>query len=517
MINIFKKQFKINLTALFFFASTTAGLWYWLGQGEIRDVSAGWWNDSWSYRKAITVTNNGAAETDVYLSLTLDTDTASTSMQADCGDFRFISGEGKELPYYIESGCRTTANIIYVNLPTFPTGEQTIYFYYGNPSATNGFAAAHTGAVTQANMKMSLVNGTAFVDFSSAGTLTDYPGSKLVISDSAGKNLTGFIKAAGTGETYGDELLNNTTFDTDTSGWFNFQSTIASIAGGYRDNALRVTGDGINTGGYGWPNPYTSLSSGKLVVGKVYVKNGTATWPMFHIVESNDDYTNYGTSDGSASVWTQRTIYVSQPDGETSIIFEIGVYTSPPTTNYVYYDDASLKQVLTPSVTGVTIASTSNGSTYNWAAEDSGFNRNDTSGYTYTIYPLKFSTEASDYSIGYVGAAETGPGPVGYWSFDEGYGTTAHDESANGNDGTITGATWQDESMCVSGKCLYFNGNDDYIDCGTFDPSENDITIQAWVKWLGDDNSHQQIVVKTDTWEKTICDGHFCVRILPIL
>src|SRR3989339_866573 len=40
-----------------------------------------------------------------------------------------------------------------------------------------------------------------------------------------------------------------------------------------------------------------------------------------------------------------------------------------------------------------------------------------------------FATEASNYTIGAIGTAETGPGPVGYWRFDEGYGTVAHDES----------------------------------------------------------------------------------------
>ena len=50
------------------------------------------------------------------------------------------------------------------------------------------------------------------------------------------------------------------------------------------------------------------------------------------------------------------------------------------------FDEASLKQVLTPSATGVTIVSAAGGSTYNWTYEQSGFNRNDSSGYTYKVY-----------------------------------------------------------------------------------------------------------------------------------
>ena len=45
----------------------------------------------------------------------------------------------------------------------------------------------------------------------------------------------------------------------------------------------------------------------------------------------------------------------------------------------------TLKQVLTPSATGVTISSTPGG-TENWESKDASFNYNDASGYTYTIY-----------------------------------------------------------------------------------------------------------------------------------
>ena len=63
-----------------------------------------------------------------------------------------------------------------------------------------------SGSVTRANMKISAIDGTAFVDFSAADVLTNYLGGKLTITDSAGKKITGYIKAAGTGEMLSDEL-----------------------------------------------------------------------------------------------------------------------------------------------------------------------------------------------------------------------------------------------------------------------------------------------------------------------
>ena len=67
-----------------------------------------------------------------------------------------------------------------------------------------------SGSVTRANMKISAVDGTAFVDFSAADVLTGFVVGgglyKLSIYDSALKAIIGYIKEAGTGETLSDEL-----------------------------------------------------------------------------------------------------------------------------------------------------------------------------------------------------------------------------------------------------------------------------------------------------------------------
>ena len=98
-----------------------------------------------------------------------------------------------------------------------------------------------SGSVSLANSKLSLSNGTAFVDFSAADVLTDYIGKRIVITDSAGKKAVGYIKAAGTGETLGDELATNGGFDSDTTGWRPQSCTIDSVAGGQSGNCLQIT------------------------------------------------------------------------------------------------------------------------------------------------------------------------------------------------------------------------------------------------------------------------------------
>jgi hypothetical protein len=88
------------------------------------------------------------------------------------------------------------------------------------------------------------------------------------------------------------------------------------------------------------------------------------------------------------------------------------------------------------------------------------------------------------------------PCPVGYWKFDKGSGSTAIDETANNNDGTIIQASW------VTGKygnALSFDGNRDFVSVESR-PSlriTSNITVAAWFK-ISSNRSYQMIVSKTD-------------------
>jgi len=61
----------------------------------------------------------------------------------------------------------------------------------------------------------------------------------------------------------------------------------------------------------------------------------------------------------------------------------------------------------------------------------------------------------------------------------EGTGTTAYDGSGNGNDATITGATWAEGKF---GKCLSFDGTDDYAKGYSTKPYGDNYTIITWIK-----------------------------------
>jgi len=74
------------------------------------------------------------------------------------------------------------------------------------------------------------------------------------------------------------------------------------------------------------------------------------------------------------------------------------------------------------------------------------------------------------------------PELVGWWSFDEGSGTVAHDGSGQGNDGTFVGAPqWVSG---VIGGALAFNGdNDDQVELTTPLPiGSSSNTVAVWIK-----------------------------------
>jgi len=71
-------------------------------------------------------------------------------------------------------------------------------------------------------------------------------------------------------------------------------------------------------------------------------------------------------------------------------------------------------------------------------------------------------------------------GLVGYWSFDEGAGTTAYDASGKGNNGKIYGAKWVPGKF---GQALSFDGADDYVEV-PYNPifNSNSFTVMIWIK-----------------------------------
>lgn len=90
-------------------------------------------------------------------------------------------------------------------------------------------------------------------------------------------------------------------------------------------------------------------------------------------------------------------------------------------------------------------------------------------------------------------------GLIGYWSFDEGTGSIAHDSSGYDNDGTISGATWTNG---ISGTALEFDGINDYVeisDVSDYVFNDESVTFSAWVQIVDNSIDYRTFMYLGDT------------------
>ncbi len=93
-----------------------------------------------------------------------------------------------------------------------------------------------------------------------------------------------------------------------------------------------------------------------------------------------------------------------------------------------------------------------------------------------------------------------GKGCVLCLPLNEGSGTTVHDISGYGNNGTISGATWVNGRY---GKALSFDGVDDYVEVphsASLEPT--DVTVEMWinpVSWTHTSMAVALVTKRTDT------------------
>jgi hypothetical protein len=91
---------------------------------------------------------------------------------------------------------------------------------------------------------------------------------------------------------------------------------------------------------------------------------------------------------------------------------------------------------------------------------------------------------------------------IGWWTFDEGSGTTAYDTSGNGHDGTLLG-TGEWGSGPFGAAALEF-GTDKCtgINCGVFDPTGGtpEFTLALWAYWDGTPAFSYHFLTKSNGW-----------------
>lgn len=220
-------------------------------------------------------------------------------------------------------------------------------------------AVISSGSVTRANLRLSTVNGLAFVDFSAAGALTPYIGCRLTIIDSTGDTLVAWISEEGTGETLGEELNVNGDFAAGNANWT-------------RSNVDCATGQAIFSG-----DAATLSQDIGATIGRLYRQQYT-------IASSNHTDLFYSASGFTGSRAISKavgthTYYLTAVDSDPLfyVAFGAGFQT--------VMDDVSTKQVTAPSATGVWLVSAQGGATRNCTSIGASFTLNDPGNYSYRI------------------------------------------------------------------------------------------------------------------------------------
>jgi hypothetical protein len=98
-------------------------------------VKSDWYNTAWSRRIPITINNPGSGLSDyqVKVQVTYDSD-----MQVYFDDIRFTTVNGITLlSYWRESFTASVSAVFWVKVPSVPTGNSTVYMYYGNATVSS--------------------------------------------------------------------------------------------------------------------------------------------------------------------------------------------------------------------------------------------------------------------------------------------------------------------------------------------------------------------------------------------
>ena len=210
-------------------------------------------------------------------------------------------------------------------------------------------------------LRLSTVDGTAFLDTDGTVPCTSFIGEKIEIVDSAGKKISGFVKAAGDGEDLDIEKFTDPIYENDAawtigSGW-----TVNAAASGKAEATT-------STANLTEALTYTAGALYKLVTNCDALTGGTYQ----AIIE--------GTNIGTAVNTTAAVSWYRTASAATSATNGTKATTSLSAT----FTAISLKKVTAPSSTGCTIVSTSGGATYNWNIKETGFNPNSAT-FTYRI------------------------------------------------------------------------------------------------------------------------------------
>jgi|GEM_PF-788793 len=424
-----------------------------------KTAEAEWWNDSWYYRQTITVTNSsGSTQSNMKIKFTINTSSLVTAgkLQSDCDDLRFTEFDGDSLNYWIANGCNTATTEVWVTIPSISNGASSILLYYGNASA-NAKSSARDALRSCSEISANYGTEVYYVDLDGDGSVsTSQVYCNMTIEGGGWTQIINLDTNDGTDHWWGD-----TTYwqGTGTEG-----SAATSLTTGYKGESFtyldgfdeilsfqHTEGAQVGYGVYDMLSAYQEFSFYELLNIADTDAGTTITTVQQHQagasgvpLNTERSQTRYG--DEFIDSFNTEAIVVNRVKRfNTDGINYMRLATTFDNTSYVHTFSGLGVHHERPTGSYITKVEAAPVTAYCGLVPRYGSDATATGGFcgTVTSYDRDMAIFVRDtnyvtanVTAGSPSSEELGPAPVAYWSFDEGYGTTAHDSTSNSNDGT---------------------------------------------------------------------------------
>lgn len=434
-MKIFIRTLAITIITGLLIATAT----YFFINNNTKETEAAWYDSSWLYRKSLVIDADQVAGSSNFTNFPIlvsrtDTDLRD-SAQADADDILFTSSDGStKLDHEIETYNSSTGELqAWVEIPTLDYDDDTtIYMYYGNASASSQQNATGVwGSEYQAVYHLA----------------DDYEDSS---SNNRDGTNTGAVNATGK-VSDGDDFENADATDNIALGTWSVSGNAITLSGwakiesyvGGRD--LRFLSKGSGTANHQFMFGTVDSGGNNVFRGRFGISSGTFTVTGSNLA-SDTWYYAAAVYDGSLGL-NNIKIYLNgvlnnQAHNETSNLVtnsnavEIGAQPADHTTATAMDGVLDEMRVI------------SSARSADWLLTE----------YNNQNNPSTFFAS--------IGSSQLSPGvkPETAFYLDEGYSTTAYNTGTENNgNGTISGALWRTEDLCIFSKCLYFDGSNDVV------------------------------------------------------
>jgi hypothetical protein len=433
-------------------------------------AKAAWYSSSWSYRIKLSVdkskVSGSSTLTDFPVLVSITNSSLQANAQSDADDILFTSANGQtKLDHEIESYTSASGILVaWVRIPSLLTSANTdIFMYYGNASATS---QQNKTGVWDSNYRLI---------WHMSDTSGQHLDSSSKVHNSTSVSVT--TQGSATGKVGGADDFNGTTNTVTSPDHSDYNSSTATIQTWVKFDQLSSvkTTDQFIIDKINSTSPFLSAVLR-------FIKLSDTVQACFTNISNT---VNCATSSStlSASAWYHL---VAVYDGSNISIYINGALNGTP---------AALTGTLLDSDGVFRVSGDVNPANFTDGIIDevrySGTNRSAdwiATEYNNQSSPSTFLTTGQvEQNISSVSNIP----PVLYWNFDEGYGTTVNDVSGYSNSGTLGASTAaptiQTEDMCMSGKCLKFDGSNDYVSRTyssdtELNPGTGSFSVSAWFR-----------------------------------